>query len=89
MTWFISPYLPAEQVAGHLRYGDGASALAPIRTAWGHLNAQDPGPPWEQEGLDGIPGGVGTRNGNGTDLAHVWSSVVPTRSGQALRPTPA
>jgi hypothetical protein len=91
MTRFISPYLLAQQALGNFRYHDGAAALALVRTAWGHLNNSDPGTPWEQAGVDGTPGGVGTRNGNGTDLAHAWSTAIPALTENVIgaKPTAA
>jgi alpha-L-rhamnosidase len=89
MTRFISPYLLGQEALGRFRYGDGTGALRLIRTGWGHLLRSDPGLPWEQEGPDGTPNGVGTHNGNGTDLAHAWSTAVPALSMDVLGVTPA
>jgi alpha-L-rhamnosidase len=68
----ISPFVTNEEVQALFDTGATNSAVALMRTVWGHMDA--PGPDdtdadWEVVGADGLPG-----LGAYTSLAHGWAS---------------
>jgi hypothetical protein len=92
MTQYISPYILSQEMLGRFRYGDGKGALNLIRIAWPHMQANGPGTPWEEIGMNGSPinarPGTSITTGELVDSAHAWSTAVPALSMYVVGASP-